>query len=212
MALLLVPAVGALLWARYRERGVWVAKPLASALFLAVALLEPALDPRYGWAVFAGLVLSFAGDVLLIPEDRRALAAGVVAFLLGHVAYVFAAWPRLGFTWPGGLAAVLAFASGLAVWWRVRLRMGRLAWPGLVYTAALASTCAAALLAWLAAPEVPGRALLGLGGALFYASDVAVVRQRFVTPSFVNRAWGLPCYYAAQACLALSIARMPPPA
>ena len=42
-----------------------------------------------------------------------------------------------------------------------------------------------------------------LTGALAFAiSDLAVARERFVTPSFVNGAWGLPLYFAAQLTLA----------
>jgi uncharacterized membrane protein YhhN len=38
----------------------------------------------------------------------------------------------------------------------------------------------------------------------FYASDLAVARDRFVTPGFINRAFGLPLYYAAQLLFAVS--------
>lgn len=43
----------------------------------------------------------------------------------------------------------------------------------------------------------------GRAGALaFTASDVSVARDRFVQHGFVNRAWGLPFYYAAQLLIA----------
>ena len=45
-----------------------------------------------------------------------------------------------------------------------------------------------------------------IGAALFAASDIAVARDRFVEKSFINGAWGLPTYFAAQVVLALSIA------
>ena len=44
-----------------------------------------------------------------------------------------------------------------------------------------------------------------VGAIVFAASDVAVARDRFVARSFVNRAWGLPAYYAAQLVLAWSV-------
>lgn len=44
--------------------------------------------------------------------------------------------------------------------------------------------------------------------ALFYASDLCVARQKFVSPSPWNPLIGLPLYYAAQLCLAASIARV----
>jgi uncharacterized membrane protein YhhN len=40
------------------------------------------------------------------------------------------------------------------------------------------------------------------GAVLFFVSDVAVARDRFVEPSWKNRAWGLPAYYAGQLLLA----------
>jgi uncharacterized membrane protein YhhN len=50
-----------------------------------------------------------------------------------------------------------------------------------------------------------GGPLLIVAGALaFTASDVSVARDRFVKHEFLNRAWGLPLYYAAQVLLALS--------
>ena len=47
--------------------------------------------------------------------------------------------------------------------------------------------------------------MIPVGAALFTVSDIAVVRDRFVSPGFVNRLWGLPTYYAAQLLIAWSI-------
>jgi uncharacterized membrane protein YhhN len=46
-----------------------------------------------------------------------------------------------------------------------------------------------------------------VGALLFYLSDLAVARHRFVHPAFVNRAIGLPLYYVGQLLIALTIAR-----
>jgi uncharacterized membrane protein YhhN len=43
------------------------------------------------------------------------------------------------------------------------------------------------------------------GAVLFYLSDLAVARHRFVRPAFLNRAWGLPAYYAGQLLLAWTV-------
>jgi uncharacterized membrane protein YhhN len=50
-----------------------------------------------------------------------------------------------------------------------------------------------------------GRVLL-LGALMFFFSDLAVARDRFVAHGFVNRLWGLPLYYGGQLLLALSVA------
>ncbi len=41
---------------------------------------------------------------------------------------------------------------------------------------------------------------------MFYFSDLAVARDRFVEPGPVNRLWGLPLYYAAQFVFAATVA------
>jgi hypothetical protein len=45
-----------------------------------------------------------------------------------------------------------------------------------------------------------------LGAGLFSVSDLAVARDRFVSPGFANAAWGLPLYYGAQLVLAGTLA------
>ena len=87
-----VIALLGLLWAE-REgsvRGKWVAKPLASAGFIAVAVAGGAADSTYGRVLLVGFVLSWIGDVLLIPKDKRAFLAGLGSFLLGHVFFAAA--------------------------------------------------------------------------------------------------------------------------
>ena len=51
--LLLIVAVGALLWAEIKSShvGVWLTKPVASTLFIVTALLAGALDSTYGQLV-----------------------------------------------------------------------------------------------------------------------------------------------------------------
>jgi hypothetical protein len=41
-----------------------------------------------------------------------------------------------------------------------------------------------------------------VGALLFYLSDFAVARDKFVAPGFWNGAWGLPFYFVAQLNLA----------
>jgi hypothetical protein len=40
---------------------------------------------------------------------------------------------------------------------------------------------------------------------MFYASDLAVARDRFVARVFLNRAWGLPLYFGGQLVIAASM-------
>ena len=50
-----------------------------------------------------------------------------------------------------------------------------------------------------------GGVLIPLGALLFYVSDLAVARDRFVAPGFANRLWGLPLYYTATLILAATV-------
>jgi len=198
-------AVAALLFAERtnRSRGLWLAKPLASTAFVAVALKAGALDSGYGRAVLAGLALSWLGDVLLIPRNRpRIFLAGVSSFLAGHVAYA-AAFVLRGLD--GGAFAVIALVAGLAGVMALRW-LGphvpsemRLAVPAYVLVISVMVVCAGASFA------ARGNAWIPLGAVGFYLSDLSVARDRFVAPAFVNRLWGLPLYYAAQVALGWSV-------
>jgi hypothetical protein len=54
----------------------------------------------------------------------------------------------------------------------------------------------------LGVAEFRAQTSIALGALAFYASDLAVARQRFVAESFANKLWGLPLYYGAQLLLA----------
>ena len=62
----------------------------------------------------------------------------------------------------------------------------------------------------IGASTAAGDMRLAVAALAFAASDVAVARNRFVAPGFVNRAWGQPLYYLAQLAFALSVAWVAP--
>jgi uncharacterized membrane protein YhhN len=195
-------AVAGLLWAEYRQSqaGVWLAKPVASLAFVWAALASGALGSGYGRLVLLGLVLCLLGDLLLVPRERPAVfRAGVFAFLAGHVAYCAAFLTRP--LDPLGLAAgaVLLTVVVIAVlrWLGRSLPAGMVAAVRLyMVVIAVMSTLACGVTA------AGGPWAVALGALAFTASDVSVARDRFVRHEFVNRAWGLPLYYAAQLLLA----------
>ncbi len=204
--LITTAATAALLASEYRDwrPGVWLAKPLAATGFVAAALALGALDDGYGRWVLAGLVLSWAGDVLLIPrESPRAFRAGLVSFLLGHVAYAVAFAVRGLDTGAAAIAgAAVLISSGLAHRYLRPHLPGDMRVPVLAYLLVISSMviCAGGTFG-----HAGGAAIL-VGALAFYASDLAVARQRFVARSFVNKAWGLPLYFGAQLLLASSVA------
>ncbi len=201
-------AVLGLLLAEHRNHrlGIWLAKPAASTGFVAVALLSGSSDEGiqpYGTWMVAGLVLSWFGDVLLIPEDRpRVFQAGIAAFLLGHVAYGIA-FVGLGLSITVTAAAVVILA--VPVWivtrWLAPHVPSDMKIPVRAYIVVI--TLMLALSAGAVAAGAGAAILFGAG--MFYMSDLAVARDRFVAPGFGNRLWGLPTYYAAQLVLAATV-------
>ncbi len=199
-------ALAALLAAEKAESrlGIWIAKPGAATGYLIVAGASGALDTRYGALVLCGLALSWLGDVLLIPEGRPGVfRAGILSFLLAHVAYAVA------FAGRGQSLIVVSIAALLVavVAWRVMrwlmphvdadMKLPVYAYVSVISTMlVLAAGCAVAT----------SRGDIFLGALLFYLSDLAVARDRFVVASFWNGAWGLPCYFGAQLILAVGVA------
>jgi uncharacterized membrane protein YhhN len=180
------------LWADARGRRLprAVGKALASAAFLLLAA-ERAAPDRYGLLVLLALAFSAAGDLCLLGRAKPTFLAGVALFLAAHVAYAFAFLPR---SRPPPVAAVaLAAAGALVVRW-LWPHLGTLRAPVLAYAAAITAMLVLAL-------GVPDRRVQ-LGAVLFYVSDLAVARDRFVAPGFWNHLVGLPPYYAAQLLLA----------
>lgn len=200
-ATLTVGGLAALLVAEARGMAglKWVAKPLASTGFLGVAVAAGALHTPYGRVLLAALALCWLGDVLLIPRQQASFRAGLASFLLGHLVLVVAFALR-GVSGSGALLALAAVApaAGLAQRWLAPHVPAPLLWPVRAYVAAISLMV---VVAAGAAAAGAGLALLA-GALLFYVSDLAVARDRFVAPGFTNRAWGLPLYYAATLLLA----------
>jgi uncharacterized membrane protein YhhN len=186
---------------RGSRAGVWISKPLASSGFVAAALAAGALEGRYGQAVLCALVLCWIGDLLLIPDDERSLRAGVLSFLAGHLAFL-AAFALRGLE-PRAALAALAMVSVpalVALRWLWPHVPGPLRPAVVAYVAVISSMVAGACGTYGVAPD---RRILA-GALAFFVSDLSVARDRFVAPSFANRAWGLPLYYAAELSFAAS--------
>jgi uncharacterized membrane protein YhhN len=198
-------AVAALLLAERRglRRGVWLAKPLASTGFVALALASGATATPYGRGVLAALLLGWLGDVLLIPKGaKRAFLVGLASFLLGHLAFALAFAVR-GVAGPWLAAgAVAAAAAALPVHrWLAPHVPPALRLPVRAYVGVISLMVATAAGAFGATRD----AALLAGALGFFASDLAVARERFVAKGFVNKLWGLPLYYGSQLLLASTV-------
>ena len=147
---ILAGLVAALLVAEYRRSpaGLWATKPLAAAVYIAIAVAAGATESAYGWAILAALALSWWGDVLLIPKDRPGVfRAGILAFLAGHLAFAVAFVIR-GVS-PGALVIALGLMAIPAVtihaWLAgelIQIGSSAIRWPEVVALSALAQPLA----------------------------------------------------------------------
>jgi len=188
---------------RNDQRVVWLCKPLASAGFVAAAVAAGALGSAYGRAILIALVLSWLGDVLLIPHREGTFLAGLAAFLLGHAALSAAFLQRDNAPlWTAGALVLLSAVAVAVDRWLYPFVPPSLHIPVRLYIAVIT-----VMVALAAGSLAAGEPLIGfLGAFTFFLSDLSVARDRFVKPGFLNKLWGYPVYYAAQLLLAASVA------
>lgn len=175
----------------------------ASSGFVAVALALGATGSRYGQGVLAALLLGWLGDALLLSRQPRAFLGGLGAFLLSHLCFALAFLSGAASAGAMALAALvaLAFGAGVLRWLGPHLTPA-FRWPVRAYIAVILVMVVTAA----GHATATGRWAVLAGALLFAASDLAVARDRFVQPGFVNKLWGWPTYFGAQLLLAWSVA------
>ncbi|MGD9701919.1 MAG: lysoplasmalogenase [Acidimicrobiia bacterium] len=154
----------------------WIGKP-GTMIALAAAAVSGSDGVPDGirWWIVAGLLLSLAGDVVLLLSERR-FVAGLGSFLLAHVAYIVA-MQQVG-TVADRLVAGIVFAGALG------LIAGRSIVEGAgEHDPAMRIPVAAYLLviSTMAAMAIgTGEPWLIVAAALFYCSDAILGWNRFV--------------------------------
>lgn len=199
---LCVGFVGLLLVAEYIARsggprwGTWVAKPLASTCFVGYGLSAEHSPP----ALKAALILCWLGDVLLIPKGRKdTFLVGIIAFLLGHVAFAVGFWQVPVHQGAVALAALPLCLVGGGVWYSTRKDIPSTLLGAILAYIAVITVMVASAIGAVSAGSLP--LWTALGAVAFALSDVSVALDRFKKLGFWNRAWGLPLYFAAQIIL-----------
>lgn len=177
-------------------------KPAASTGFLLAGWGAGAMQSAYGQVTFVALVLCFIGDVCLIARDKKAFLAGLVSFLLGHLGFAVAFGVRGIDLTVLGLTLVAMLAPALVIWrWLSPHVEPKMRAPVIAYIVVISFMVACA-----AGNGWRTHALLPLIGAvLFFLSDIAVARNRFVKQEVANRLWGLPLYFTSVQLLAATI-------
>ena len=128
-------------------------------------------------------------------------APGLIAFLIGHIAFITA------FSVRGVSVKALALAGAaltipacaVLVWLHSEVPSKHLA-PVIAYIIVI-SLMAAFAFATSARRTAP---LITLGALAFYVSDLFVARTTFIQGGFINALLGLPLYYASLVLFALS--------
>lgn len=200
-------AVLAAPWALGQPALAWIFKPLATALVIAFAWGRGEPGSAQRGAILTGLVFSWLGDVALL-WPRQGFVPGLVAFLLAHLAYLwaFTRQARFGAWWPAFAAYALVAGGILALLWPGV--PAPLRGPVLAYVACLASMAAQAAVRWRvlrASTEAPWAWSAALGGALFVFSDAMLATDRFAQPLPAASLLILPAYWAAQWLIARSL-------
>lgn len=152
--------------------------------------IQPATDPRLaaflrstGWisgAAAVALTLCAIGDGFLAGDPKRWLLPGLVAFLLGHVAYVAMflvpvpePWgePSLGVV--GWVAAAFVVLAALAMLRWLWGSLGDMRWPVVAYVAVIGAMVVASL------TVSRQGAHLAVAALLFMASDALLAADMF---------------------------------
>jgi uncharacterized membrane protein YhhN len=176
-----------------------IAKAVAATGFIVVAISAGALDTSFGTVMLAGLVLSWIGDLALSYTGERAFLLGLGAFLLAHVAYTgaFAVRGVNGVLAVVAVIAAVLLAASIVPWLMPHVS-DAMRGPVVAYLVVISIMLITAT--GTHGDDTDWRIVAGAG--LFYASDIFVARQRFVTPSPFNRRLGLPLYFGGQLLLA----------
>jgi len=199
-----ITAVGCMALVYFQRMG-WMqmaalAKLLASLGFLATAVSAGALRHRFGQIVFAGLVLSMCGDLMLIGRSQQNFLLGLGSFLLAHVAYITAFVTRgQNRRWALTAAAPVVAMAVLVLYWLAPHMASGLAITVRMYIAAISLM----LITAFGARGAGASTLIVSGALLFFVSDLSVAMQRIVHTEFPTIIWGLPLYYGGQLCLAV---------
>lgn len=199
-------------WATWKQNRTLeiIAKPAVMILLFIYLWTSVGLQGASLW-FGVGMLLSLAGDVLLLWIDRTFLF-GLVAFLLAQAAYL------VGFNSPasptsmwgfllavmiglGGARIIRRILSSLMLKGQARMRIPVAFYSGVISLMLLAAMLKLTDPAWGASAS----ALVALGAFLFYLSDIVLAWHKFVTPIQNGRMLNIGLYHLGQILLAAGV-------
>jgi uncharacterized membrane protein YhhN len=199
--------IGLLYYEKKKDRvPLLITKSILSLLFVMTALLQPHPVPAYYHYLFIGLIFCLIGDVCLALPQGKAFRGGLVAFLVGHVFYIFSFLTLTQISdWISiGVFIIFVMSAFIFLWLRPHLKSMLI--PVLLYILVITVMASGAWAVFRNSSfQMSGRTLILIGSLCFYVSDVFVARNKFIKEEYTNRLLGLPLYYTGQFLLAFSI-------
>ncbi len=170
-----------------------ITKSTLSLLFVMTALQQPYSVPAYYHYLFVGLIFCLIGDVCLALPQKKAFMGGLVAFLVGHVLYIFSFSSLIPISYWISTGLFIVFgASALTFFW-LHPHLKSMLIPVLIYILVITIMVTGAwAVFWKSSFQISGRALILTGSLCFYLSDLFVARHRFIKEEYRNRLLGLP--------------------
>ncbi len=185
-------------------------KPFIALLPLVIALSGKAVrDVSAKRYIVAGLIFSWVGDCVLMfrSEYSWALLAGLGAFMLAHICYIFSY--RVGSNGTFTLTyfvVVPILGYGIVLYSVLAPYLGGMNIPVAVYAVILLGMLIAALERFSRTHRLSYR-LVSIGAALFVISDSVLAWNIFVQESVLARIVLMSSYSAAQMLITLGMVR-----
>jgi len=194
------------LWKKW-TRLEYLAKPAVMIVLLLWLWTTTGLGGAALWFGL-GILLSLTGDILLMISLDRLFLAGLIAFLLAHLAYL------IGFNIPipeisawGFVLAIIVGLGGVRVMRRIVAPLtssgqARMRMPIIIYSAVISLMLLSAMMkmteiTW----NTNAAALVGVGAFLFYVSDIILAWNKFVAPIQNGRIYNIGAYHLGQIML-----------
>jgi uncharacterized membrane protein YhhN len=194
------------LWKKW-TRLEYLAKPAVMVILFLWLWTSTGLGGAALWFGL-GILLSLTGDVLLMISLDRLFLAGLVTFLLAHLAYL------IGFNIPipeisawGFVLAVIVGLGGVRVIRRIIAPLAasgqsRMRTPIIIYGTVISLMLLSAMMKMT---EITWNAnaatLVGVGAFLFYVSDIILAWNKFVAPIQHGRIYNIGAYHLGQITL-----------
>lgn len=211
IAAIMVAILNEIAVARNLRRAEYVFKPGVMVLLLAWLWAIGGFSGTMLWFCL-GITFALAGDVfLMLPREK--FIAGLIAFLLTHVAYTVGLKPIQSIFNLSALILLLVVATSAWMIYR-RIANGlqargnsRLKVPVFIYVIAISLMVFSALLSlvndeWLPLPAF----LVSSGALLFMLSDTILALNKFVAPIRNGGVINLATYHAGQILILLGAA------